>query len=80
MIVPFLHPGRRPSSDEMLGRGLVDIQDPEAVMPTSCSNCDARPSMQNPLMLEPVDRNPRALARCYLYRAVCAHCKERAAR
>jgi hypothetical protein len=31
--------------------------------------------MRNPLMMEPVDRNPVSLARAYVYRAFCHDCK-----
>lgn len=77
---PMVHPGRSPSADEMQGRGLADIMDPGAVLPQKCSDCGRPSSFENPLMMEPVDRNPKMLARCYLYRARCARCKEQAAR
>lgn len=73
---PIVHPMRRPSQDEMVGRNLIDIQDPGAAIPTKCSGCGRPQTVENPFMLEPVDRSPKALAICYLYKAVCARCKE----
>ena len=73
---PVRHPMKRVSDDEMSARGLCDIQDPDAVLPQKCSVCGAQASQFNPLRLLPVDRNPSALARAYLYRSQCARCQE----
>ena len=36
------HPQRRVSDDEMQERGLCDIQDPGAKLPSHCSRCGVR--------------------------------------
>ena len=60
--------------DEMAARGMCNIEDPCAVLPTHCSNC-LRPSMvDRPLTLKPVSRDPHSLARQYLYAAWCSEC------
>ena len=68
----FRHQGRAASADEMQARGLCDIQDPAAPMPTRCSRCGAQSGPWNPLKMIPVDRSPKMLARAYLYKAICA--------
>ena len=71
---PIRHPMHRVSDDEMQGRGLCDIKDPAAVLPSHCSVCSQAATGNNPLRLIPVDRSPRALVRAYLYRSVCKNC------
>jgi len=74
--VGIVHPMRRMSGDEMQGRGLCDIQDPNATLPGECSACGIPASHFNPMRLLPVDRSPDALAKAYLYRSQCARCQE----
>ncbi len=68
------HPGRRMPDDEMFEKGLVDIKDPNAIMPAVCSYCRQPASKDNPMRLDALDRDPRKLAKSYLYRSQCARC------
>ena len=69
---PVKHPGRRMSDDEMKGRNLINIKDPEARYPDNCSRCGARSCFWNPLKFIPVTTDPKKLAQAYLYKAICA--------
>lgn len=70
----------RISADEGQARGIVDVLDPAAALPQKCGECQTPASFNNPLMMEPLARFDGGLPRGTLYRARCAHCKERAAR
>jgi len=74
--IPIVHPGKRVSEDEMQARGFADIQDPNSKLPSHCALCGERSSQRNPLLMDPVDRSPKMLARAYIYRARCAKCRE----
>jgi len=65
------HPQRRTGYDEMQARGLCDIQDPDAKLPSHCSRCGVLSTSDRPLRMEPVDPNPKSLAKAYLYKALC---------
>ena len=79
-LEPIAHPMKRMSEDEMLGRSLCDIQDPNATFPSHCSACRCPGTHANPLRLVPIDRAPKALARAYLYRSICRTCTEQGVR
>ena len=65
------HPQHRISDDEMQSRGLCDIQDPNAKLPSHCSRCGVKSTSDRPMRLVPVDRSPKSMARAYLYKSVC---------
>ena len=71
-VKPIKHPGRRVSEDEMQSRGLCDLKDPNAKLPTRCAVCQTPSSPSNPLRFEPVTKDMKMLVKCYLYRARCA--------
>lgn len=77
---PIAHPMKRMSEDEMIGRYLCDIQDPDATFPTHCSACRRLGTAENPMRLVPIDRTPKALARAYIYRSICKDCTEKGVR
>ena len=75
IVVPYPARATGESRESFAHRGLANIQDPEAILPDTCSRCRRKGTGRNPLMMEPVDRSPRSLARAYLYRAFCHDCR-----